>query len=252
MTTRKALNDQLELHMSELIRQLNEAIDEVKRRTGKAVLIVVEQTDKIDRAAATAIFRDHATTLAGPSASMIYTFPNAMRFSDDFNTIFLAFDNSFIFANLPVYRRADGGPNEGGRRKLAQLVYRRLEPALIDEDALTRLIENSGGQLTSLIFLVGAAALAASMRGQPPERITLADTDYAVNQLRRILIGALSEADYTALADFHRRRPSLTNEPDVQRLLYNGALLEYPGDDSAQNYPWCDAHPILWDRLTGE
>jgi hypothetical protein len=36
----------------------------------------------------------------------------------------------------------------------------------------------------------------------------------------------------------------LTNEPDKQRLLHNGTLIEYHNDE-----PWCDAQPVLWYLL---
>ena len=36
----------------------------------------------------------------------------------------------------------------------------------------------------------------------------------------------------------------LTNEQEIQQLLYKGALIEYSNDRQ-----WCDVHPLLWSLL---
>lgn len=173
---------------------------------------------------------------------MIFTFPNALRFSDHFDTIKRDFAGCEVFPNIAL-RHPDGTPDPAGSESLGRLILARLEEKLADPEALDLLIQASGGQFTSLIFLVQSAAVAAKARSCPPEHLTGADAKLAVQLLRRDLVGPLSRQDYATLRARHADR-RLTNEPEERRLLYNGTLLEY-GDGQ----PWCDAHPVLWQLL---
>jgi len=99
---------------------------------------------------------------------------------------------------------------------------------------------SSGGQLSSLVFLVQHAAVAALARRTPPEQITAADAKKALEALQTLLSPQLSRQAWATLRARHADR-QLTNEEAERNLLYNGTLLEY-GDGQ----PWCDVHPALW------
>lgn len=241
-TTRQQLNEQLDLHMPELIQRVDWVTEQIERRGERRLLLVLEGLDKVDLEAAQSIFRDRAATITAPCVTAIFTFPNALRFSDDFDTIRRNFADSQVFPNFAL-RHPNGQPDADGPPALRRLVLARLAEELIDADALDRLVDACGGQPTSLVALVRDAAVNAQARRRPPEQITREDADLAVTLLRRNLVGPLSRQDYATLRARHADR-RLTNEPAERRLLYNGALLEYGDGD-----PWCDVHPTLWPLL---
>ncbi len=206
----------------------------------------MEGLDKIDLAAAESIFRDHAATIVAPDATMIFTFPNALRFSDHFDTIRRNFARTDVLPNFAV-RRQDGTANDAVVDDLRGLVWARLEERLADREALDLMLFASGGQLSSLVFLVQNAAVEAVARRRPPQTIAAEDAQEAIRLLRSMLAPQLRQTDYGLLRDRHRRRHPLTADADEGRLLYNGTLLEY-GDGQ----PWGDAHPVLWELLERE
>jgi hypothetical protein len=240
--TRDHLRFQINQQMPELIQRLNWVIEQAEGDGSRRLLIVVEDLDKIDLKSATDIFRDHAPTIVAPQATMIFTFPLALRHSDHYNTIRLNFPAVHFLPNLAI-QHADGSPNEEGIHTLKRLVDLRLKDELIDADALELLIHSNGGIPVWLIFLMRSAVLFALERDGDAKRITRQDVQKAVMELRREGIAPLTRHDLQVLRARHQDR-RLSNDPDEQRLLYNGSLIEYFND--AQ---WCDAHPALWSLL---
>lgn len=240
--TRERINTLLEPRLPELIQRLNWVLSQLQR-PGRRVLLIVEGLDKIDLAAAESIFRDHAATIVAPEATMIFTFPNALRFSDHFDTIRRNFARTDVLPNFAV-RRQDGTANDAVVDDLRGLVWARLEETLVQSEALDLMLLASGGQLSSLVFLVQNAAVEAVARRHSPQVITASDAQEAIRMLRSMLAPELRQTDYALLRDRHRRRRPLTADTDEGRLLYNGTLLEY-GDGQ----PWGDAHPVLWELL---
>lgn len=243
--TRERINDLLEPRLPEMIQRLNWVLGQLQRPE-RRVLLIVEGLDKIDLAAAESIFRDHAATIAAPEATMIFTFPNALRFSDHFDTIRRNFARTDVLPNFAV-RRQNGTANDTVVDDLRGLVWARLEERLADREALDLMLFASGGQLSSLVFLVQNAAVEAVAHRRSPQVITAEDAQEAIRLLRSMLAPELRQADYALLRERHRRRRPLTADADEGRLLYNGTLLEY-GDGQ----PWGDAHPVLWELLEHE
>ncbi len=240
--TRDRINEQINRQMPELIGYLNWVIEEAERNSSKRLLAVVEGLDKVDRASALSIFRDHASTITAPRATMIYTFPIALRHADDYHAIRLSFPQVYVLPNLST-RHRDGAPDADGEAFLRKLVLQRMEERLIEADALELIIHSNGGIPSWLVFLVRSAALYALARDARAETITVADAHQALKELRYEGMAPLTRQDLHLRRARHRDR-SLSNDPEDQRLLYNGSLIEYANDVS-----WCDAHPALWSIL---
>lgn len=240
--TREAVIDQVNRHMPELIRQLNLVIDEAHRHLdSKRLLIIVEGLDKVDLESANSIFRGHAPTITALNAAMIYTFPLALRHSDEYATVRRHFDGDHFLHNFAL-RHADGNEDGDGMRTLSELVLKRLEPALIDDDALRLLVDASGGFPVDLVKLVRNAAIYA-LDHPETSKICASDADEAIKDLRREISAPLTRADWQVLKKRHEDRV-LTNDEENRRLLFNGALIEY-----SNHRQWCDAHPVLWAIL---
>ena len=239
---RDQLKFQINQQMPELIRHLNWVIQEAEANSQKRLLIVVEGLDKVDLEAATQIFRDHAPTITSPVATMIYTCPLALRFSDHYHTLKLSFSEVRYLPNIAP-RHRDNSPNDEGIETLRDLVAQRLEDRLIEPAALDLVLQACGGVPVWLVFLVRSAAVYALNRSEQAAVILAEDARSAIKELRREVLAPLSRHDLTVLAARHRDR-RLTNDADEQRLIYNGSLIEYDND-----IQWCDAHPALWSLL---
>jgi energy-coupling factor transporter ATP-binding protein EcfA2 len=237
--TRDSVLAQLNQQMPELLRHTNAVLERAKK-AGKAVLVIVEGLDKIDLEAARSIFLGRAPTITALHTHMIFTFPLALRHSDDFNAIRGSFTNTEFLTNLATHH-ADGTRDEVGYRCLESLVLQRVDKELIAPAALDAMIEMSGGLPAHLVELVRRAGLQALEWKAPA--IELASAEKAIRDLRRDLSAPLKRADYKVLEDRHQDH-QLTNDEAEQRLLFNAALVEY-----ANGRVWCDAHPALWQHL---
>lgn len=241
--TREQLNDQVDRQMPELIRRLNWVIEETQQRLNpKRLLLIIEGTDKIDLEAGRHIFRDHASTITAPKATMIFTFPLALRYSADYETIRRAFQDQQYLPNLAL-RDHDGHEDTAGAQALRTLVLNRLESGLIETDALNHLISSCGGIPSDLVKMVRASAIYALERDEQSARIEVQDAQNAVKDLRRELAASLTMEEWKILAQRHADR-RLSSESEIQVLLYKGALIEY-----SNGVPWCDVHPALWSLL---
>lgn len=239
--TREAFIDQISRLMPDLIKHLNWVIEQAQRG-GKRLLIVVEGTDKLDLASAHSIFRDHAATIIAPEASMIYTFPVALRHTYDYENIKSNFAPSFFLPNLSVYD-AYGQPNLGHKQKSLQLVLARMDEHLIAQDALELVISAYGGIPNRLVYLMRSAALYALTRDERAPNIVADDVSAAIKDLRSEMRAPLTREDIRVLSLRHRDR-RLTNDLEEQRLLYQGSLIDYSNGET-----WCDVHPVLLPLL---
>jgi hypothetical protein len=241
--TREQLNAFADREMPELVRRLNWVIGEAEDNLNpKRLLLVVEGLDKVDLEAARHIFRDHTPTITALRAAMIYTFPLALRYSADYQTVRSAFNDDKFLSNLSL-RHVSGANDLPGQHALRQIVLSRIEPDLVTEDALEQLVMASGGIAVQLVKLVNSAAIYALERSAQAGSIELEDVRNAVKDLRRELAANLTLAEWRLLKTRHNDR-MLSNEPEIQQLLYKGALIEYSND-----VQWCDVHPALWGLL---
>ncbi|MBA3946770.1 MAG: AAA family ATPase [Herpetosiphonaceae bacterium] len=243
--TREAIKEQINLQMPELIQRLNWVIEQAESHGKPRVLIVVEGLDKVDLQSALSIFRDHAPTITAPTCSMIYTFPIALRHTDDYNSIHLSFPEVCFLPNITT-QHSDHSTDPDGLSMMRKLVLARMEAALIEDQALQLIVETNGGIPVWLVFLMRSAALYALERDEHATMITTADAQKAIKDLRQNLLTPLTRHDVQVLRERHHDR-LLFSDPDEQRLMYNGSLIDYGNGES-----WCDAHPALWSVLERE
>ncbi len=240
--TRDEILYQVNRQMPELIDRLNWVIDQVQAEIPRRLLLIVEGLDKVDLQSATSIFRDHASTITAPNASMIYTFPIALRHSEHYTTVRYSFPDVHVLPNLAT-RHKNGSLNDNGFDALKRLILVRMEDELIAEDALNYIVESNGGIPVWLVYLMRSSALFALERNENSDKILLQDARNAVEALSREGITPLTSHDWNILKQRHNDK-TLTNDIDTQRLLYNGSLIEY-----TSGVTWCDAHPALWSLL---
>ena len=241
--TRRTIRERLEHRLSELIIKMDQVVAEVQRHAGRRVLIIVEDIDKLDLEAAKDLFLRHATSLKAPQAHIIYTFPVALRYDNDWTQINNSFSNRFILPNIRL-RNFDGTPNAEGAAVMQQLVLNRMDASLILSDALDLAVNMSGGLPFTLVRLIQNAALFARTQGKSViDRFSLEE---AVTEIRSDFQVMLEPGHYLTLRQYSQTR-WLENEEAVREVLHNLSLLEYANDRR-----WCDVHPIVVPLLDQE
>ncbi len=238
--TRENMRRTSETRISEIINNINLMSDRVRADTGKPVLLVFEDTDRLDVATAKELFYERAVSLTQFRVSAIFLLDIGLRYSDRFAGLRQHFHDFKVLPNIKL-RTREGAPYPVGESLLKQIILNRLDPSLIETDALQIFIENSGGLARTLMSLMRDASLVAAARGS--QKIEANDAQRAVNRLRGDFVALLSSKDYAVLNARHLDK-DLNNDAEIQSLLEKLALLEYANDET-----WCDVHPILLPEI---
>jgi len=234
--TRTTMRDRLHTRVNDLIEQVNVGCKEIEKVTGRRPLVIFEDIDKTDLAHARDLFFDHATTLNSPACGIIYTFPIALCYSNEFRARIGDYSRHFLLPNVSLYNK-DNTPNPAGRDALREVVTRRVSESVFADAALDSIIELSGGLMRDLVRLVSDAATFALTEGKPAITAEIVRRVAAEigNDFRRLLLPEHYEALRKA-----RATKQITPDETMRQLLENLSLLEYRNDDT-----WCDAHTIV-------
>lgn len=239
-STRRMVRERAELRLFELVSRTNRLIEEIRSNARRPVLVMVEDLDKLSFERAMGLFLNHAALLAELRAHILFTFPIALRYAREFLQIRSHFSERFIVPNVMVYDR-QGQLRPEGYQVMREIVERRVEPYLIDPEAIDLAVRMSGGIPLTLIQLIQSAILHGLAAGQ--DRIGLPQMQSAVVQLQNDYRGTLRPEDYGELLRYHRTRAFVNNER-TREFLASLSLLEYNDGE-----PWCDVHPILLPLL---
>ena len=115
--TRQALREKVRPRISDLLEGLDILAQDVNDKTGKRVLCMVEDLDKIDLKEARTIFYDHGKSISAPELAVIYTFPVALNHSEDMMQILNFFSDNHV---LPNFKLTDETGTENLRNFAAQ------------------------------------------------------------------------------------------------------------------------------------
>jgi len=234
--TRTSIREKIFPRVSDLIESIEFLSQEIERIRKQKVLIIVEDLDKTDLETTNKLFYEHATQLLSPPLSIIYTFPIALRFDNNFMQIKSNFPNIEVLPNFKIHRR-DGSPDPLGTGQMRAILMRRVEERLFAEDALDILVRNSSGIPRELIALGRTACLESMIAEQPI--INREAAEKAVRNRRREYQVLLSQEQINLLKKVKESK-WLDNDEKNQPLLHNLSALEYHNDDV-----WYDVHPLV-------
>jgi GTPase SAR1 family protein len=243
---REQMLEQVEKQANEYIGKLNEIARQAKETNqNKPLVVIIEDIDKVSDQTATEVFLQHTQILLAPKVGMIYTFPNALRYSPAYAEISKRFQSSIPFPNFvvayPKSQRRSSIPS--GVAAIEKIILRRLEPHLIAPDALQELIQASGGVPYWVVKMVNDAAANALAFGKT--QIELSDVRAVQTIVRNDFSRQLEVGDLEFLAARHKDNSLLEGEKSqTLRLMYIGALIEYENGGR-----WCDVHYTLLPLL---
>ncbi len=204
----------------------------------KDVLIIIDDLDKLEFKSAENIFIKQFESLTIEEARTVFTFPLETHYSQTFNPVRNQYEEIF----LPLINvHAASGDSETVYEELKELIFKRIDPGLIEESALRIFIKFSGGLLRDLIhFLQNGCDIALLDESNV---ITKAIAEEVVKEF---IIGYERSFDFTKygaaaeliLKNHHRKNVDQLLLSDLLKFLF---VLEY----RPQNNAWFDLHPCL-------
>ena len=229
---------------SEWLFMLRQISDEITSKlAGKQPIIIFEDLDKINPQDAWNIFSSNAVTLTGFSFPVIYTFPIALSYDPRFT----ALEGYFITKTLPVIKQETiaGEPYEEGINVIKEIIAKRANIDLFEEDVLNILIKKTGGSLRDLFYAINTSAQRAIRRSS--EVIAKEDIQKALEELKTSLTRRIERKHYAFLVDIHKGNHQLIEDKEMLlAMLQANAVLEYNGTR------WHNVHPLVADFLTDQ
>lgn len=234
--TRREVRETIHPRLTELLEDISLLSASIQAKTGKRVLAIVEDLDKLDPETASTLFYGHGESLARPGLTVIYTFPTALRHHDNFGQIRLSFPSVYVLPNLKIWSR-DNKPVDQGLALCREILVRRVEDRLFTPDALVALAQNSGGIPGMLILLARDACLEAMVEGK--DMIDLPAATKSIQSVRREYQTRLTQESIGLLREV-RQSKTIENTDTYRSLLHNMFVLEFWNDDI-----WYDVNPIV-------
>jgi hypothetical protein len=239
--TRQYLRTELDQKISDLIQKLNWLIVDIEEKSGKELVIIVDDLDKLARGQQSEdFFYKNYQLLIEPSCFVIYTFPIPLAFHPQYENVRHAFTSDVILLQMPVFKR-NGEPHQEGRKFYSDVISRRIEPNLLDQEVLLYAIESTG-KLSELVEVMKEASLSAFRKGQTS--ISNNDVAIALEKLRMTFDRTLTEAHKKKLLEINKCKEAREDGPDsvlTRELLFSLTAVEYEDDKGR----WCEINPML-------
>lgn len=233
--TRVELRQVFEKDITGLIAVINSIAAAIYVREKRVPLILIDDMDKPELSAATAIFHDQRAIMMQPNCAIVYTVSSALFYSKEFDAIR---DQAIFLPNITLHspRKPDSYIEEG-YKILSRFVSNRMSLEYIEDKALQNAITYSGGVFREMARIMRSAIGRA--RRQKAAQVTVRDIDWAATEIRNEYRRILDKKDLELL-----KKISQTNRLEynnrLQPLMQLLAVLEYRNGDN-----WCDIHPVL-------
>jgi hypothetical protein len=248
----KTIRQEVEPRIPQLRQYCNLVLAEVshhldRRTPPRRLLVIVEDTDKLDVAVARDLFVKHTGLLADLQTSIIYTVPLFLIHSPDRNRL----ESYFETLTLPMIKThtPKGERFNDGWDVLRQIVARRLDvEQLIEPQALDMAIEKTGGVLRDLLWALQRASRTA--RRAAADRISVETMRHSLDQLKNRYSQSVQGEGEVSTEDLYTKMEAIARAPGkapmddaLQLLLYTQAVIEYNGRG------WYDLHPLMREAL---
>jgi hypothetical protein len=241
-TTRQILREELDQKISDLIERLNWLIIDLEDKSGKKLVIIVDDLDKLARGQQSEdFFYKNDQLLTEPSCFVVYTCPISLAFNPQYKTVIHAFSGDVTLLQMPVWKK-NGERHEEGRKFYRDVILQRIDQVLLEEDVLEYAIESTG-KLTELVEVMKEASLNAYRSEQ--KRIAKKDVTTALDKLRTTFDRTLTNAHKKKLLEINGCKEAREEGPDsvlIRELLFSLTAVEYEDDDEGR---WCAVNPML-------
>ncbi len=238
---REEIRQRIRKYIPELINLINQTIAEVSYVTGKNVLLIIDDLDKIQPLdAALNVFREHVKSLSSFQCFVIYTAPISLLYDAYSKHV-----GQFLEIHyMPMFRVKDKAgnpeaPNSQDVKTLREIIYRRVHPSLFEEGVVDEAIYLTGGILRELIRVIRGCCVYC-------HEYEIGKISHHIIQMQKRKLKSeyyrmLEHVDYKWL-----QRVAVTkNRADVDmRHLESLCVLYYPNGKG-----WFDVHPVVGELL---
>ncbi|GHT00545.1 hypothetical protein FACS1894139_17820 [Planctomycetales bacterium] len=238
---RTEIREHVKKRPAELIGYIREIADTLtKKSDGKQPIIIVEELDKIEPEVANKLFFN--TPLSQLPFPTIFTFPISLFYAP----MFAGLEGFFSVKVLPMIKikTLAGEPFAEGVKIIEEIIKKRADVNLFTPDALTLLIEKTGGCLRDLFSMIINAARRAEKRRA--EKVEAEDVERVLIELKSRLSRRIEVKHYEFLATIHqsaKKRTEIADHEMLLEMLQGMIVLEYNGKR------WHDVHPLILDFL---
>lgn len=241
-TTRQILRTELDQKISDLIQRLNWLILDIEDKSGKKLVLIVDDLDKLARGQQSEdFFYKNYQLLTEPSCFVVYTFPIPLAFNPQYENVRHAFTTDVVLLQMPIWKR-NGDRHEAGRKFYRDVITQRIDPELLEESVLEYAIESTG-KLNELVEVMKEASLNAYRGSQ--KQIAKKDVTTALDKLRMTFDRTLTEDHKKKLLEINCCKEAREEGPDsvlTRELLFSLTAVEYEDDDGGR---WCAVNPVL-------
>ena len=238
---REGIRARIRKYIPELINLINQIIYEVSVITGKNILLIIDDLDKIQPLdAALNIFREHIKSLASFNCFAIYTAPISLLYDPALKHL-----GQFLEIHyMPMFRvhTQEGAPEPPDSPYVAiprEIIHRRVSPDLFDDGVVEAAISMTGGVLRELIRVIRGCCVYCEE--YEVSRITHSVLNFQKNKLKSEYYRILEHDDYQWLT---RVRQTKSRADVNMRHLESLCVLYYPNGKG-----WFDVHPIVTELL---
>jgi hypothetical protein len=238
---REGIRARIRKYVPELISLINQIIYEVSAITGKNILLIIDDLDKIQPLdTALSIFREHVKSLASFDCFAIYTAPISLLYDAASKHI-----GQFLEVHyMPMFRvhtkeGVSEPPDALDVTTLREIIFRRVHPNLFEEGAVEQAIQMTGGILRELIRVIRGCSVYCEEYGV--SQITHNVLQFQKNKLKSEYYRMLEHDDYRWL---HRVKQTKSRADVNMRHLESLCVLYYPNGKG-----WFDVHPVVTELL---
>lgn len=238
---REGIRARVRKFLPELIENINGLFDEVSSLTGKNILLIIDDLDKIQPLeAALNIFREHMKSLASFKCFAIYSAPISLLYDPTHKHIgqFLEFKYMPMF-KVRTKQSLPEPPDASDVNTLREIIFRRVHPDLFEEGVIEAAIDMTGGILRELIRVIRGCCVYCEEYGL--SQISHGVLEFQKNKLKSEYYRILDHNDYRGLDQVRKTK----NRADVNmRHLESLCVLFYPNGKG-----WFDVHPVVSELL---
>ena len=239
---RDTIREKVKKSAAQWIGYMTEVSDYITQHLhGKQPIVIFEDLDKLSPEKAWEIFSNPLSQMPFP---IIFTFPISLSYDPKFAGLEASFSNNVQILPMIKIRKQNGSADKDGVGIIKNIIEKRADLSLFDEDALIFLIEKTGGILRDLFGCITKAASRAEDR--QAAKIEMEDARSATIRLRSLLTRRIETKNYPLLKNIYnggKYKNQIEDRAMLLEMMQGLIVLEYNGDR------WHDLHPLIEDYL---
>jgi hypothetical protein len=233
-----------ERKINDLIFECNKLFDYINEKTGKETLLIIDDLEKMPFVSARDFYIRNSGFIRDFRCKMVLTIPVELIFHSDFAIIQNVFGEAEVLPMIKI-KDKDGKVYKPGVQCLTEILERRLDLSLFENQCFKKAIKYSGGAIRELFNIIQRAALI-----EDSEQITDASMEKSINLNKDNFASRIQERDDEIKIKFEEYLEVLFDIYDGNKMAprKNLALLDLLRTRAVMKYNgkgFYDTHPLL-------